>query len=54
MREPTNSKALKALASEGENQHGSVEELLFRITEGVEITDVHDLFCVVEGLLQTV
>jgi len=52
-REPTNSKAPKGLAFEGENQHSSVEEPLFRITGGLEINGLHDLFCVVEGLLRT-
>ena len=43
----------KGLAFEGENQHEPVEKPLFLISGGVEIIGLHDLFCVVEGLLRT-
>lgn len=52
-KEPTKSKAPKGLAFEGENQHESVEEPLFQISGGLDIRGLHDLFCVVEGLLRT-
>lgn len=45
-------KAPKGLAFEGENQHQSVEEPLFQISS-LEIRGLHELFCVVEGLLRT-
>ena len=43
----------KGLAFEGENQHEPAEEPLFQISGGIEISGLHDLFCVVEGLLRT-
>mmetsp|Transcript_36915 Transcript_36915/g.79698 ORF Transcript_36915/g.79698 Transcript_36915/m.79698 type:complete len:456 (-) Transcript_36915:995-2362(-) len=52
-RESRKSKAPKGLAFEGENQHESVEEPLFQISNGIEVRGLHDLFCVVEGLLRT-
>ena len=43
----------KGLAFEGENQHEPAEEPLFQVSCGIEISGLHDLFCVVEGLLRT-
>jgi len=43
----------KGLAFEGESQHEPVERPLFQISGRLEIRGLHDLFCVVEGLLRT-
>lgn len=43
----------RGLAFEGADQHAPVEPPLFRISGGTDIRGLHDLFCVVEGLLRT-
>jgi len=43
----------RGLAFEGADQHTPVEPPLFRISGGTDIRGLHDLFCVVEGLLRT-
>lgn len=52
-KETSRSSRPKGLAFEGEGQHESVEEPLFRISGDIGIRGLHDLFCVVEGLLET-
>lgn len=53
-KEPKKSKSPKGLAFEGENQHTPVEPPMFQISGGLDdIRGLHDLFCVVEGLLKT-
>ena len=51
--EPKKSKAPKGLAFEGKNQHTPVEDPLFQISGSLDIYGLHDLFCIVEGLLMT-
>lgn len=41
----------KGLAFEGENQHVPVERPLFQVE--IDVVGLHDLFCVIEGLLRT-
>ncbi|KAK3278639.1 hypothetical protein CYMTET_13436 [Cymbomonas tetramitiformis] len=47
------SNAPKGTAFDGDKQHDTVNKPLFKVSKGVEIRGLQDLFCIVEGLLRT-
>eukprot|EP00804_Cyclotella_cryptica_P015243 CCRYP_005359-RA/>CCRYP_005359-RA protein AED:0.13 eAED:0.13 QI:0/-1/0/1/-1/1/1/0/375 len=51
--EPRKSNAPKGTAFDGLSQHHPVDDPMIEIASVVEIRGLHDLFCVVEGLLAT-